>query len=111
MNLTGRPVHQKDTRDRSPDPARKAAVAHLPCCICDFYGLVQLSRTTVHHCIMGRYDTRREPDSETIPLCDGHHQARFDASKIAIHREPKEWRAKYGPDTDWVKWTDERIDA
>lgn len=91
------------------DPARLAAVAALPCCICHEYGMQQLSRTMVHHCIHGRYSTARAPDSMTIPLCDGHHQGDWDTSKIALHREPAAWKAAYGVDTDWISWTEERL--
>jgi hypothetical protein len=91
------------------DPARLEAVASLPCAICHEYGMRQLSRTQVHHCIHGRYGTRKSPDSMTIALCEGHHQGLRDTSKIALHREPTKWKAAYGPDTDWISWTEERI--
>lgn len=109
MNLTNRPIYQKQLPAKS-DPARLAAVAALPCCICNEWRLEQRSPTTVHHCIMGRGGNRRAPDCMTIPLCDGHHQGRFDASKIAIHRQPKAWREAFGPDTDWISWTETRIE-
>lgn len=86
-----------------------AAVAVMPCCICDFYGLQQMSRTTVHHVIHGRYSARKSPDTRTIPLCDGHHQGTFDTSKIALHREPDLWKAEYGEDTTWLKWVADRL--
>ena len=82
--------------------ARLAAVASLPCIICREYGFKQESRTQVHHCIHGRYSTKRAPDSMTIPLCEGHHQGLRDTSKIALHREPDRWRQEYGQDTDWI---------
>ena len=63
----------------------------------------QLSHTQVHHCIHGRYGTRKAPDSETMPLCEGHHQGLRDTTKIALHREPKLWKATYGNDTDWIR--------
>lgn len=90
------------------DPKHLAKVAMLPCVICDGWGMQQLSRTTVHHHIMGRYGTLKTPDGEAIPLCEGHHQGDFDTSKIALHRDPDMWRDHYGLDTDFVAAT---IDA
>ncbi len=91
------------------NPAHMAAVAELPCVICEFFQMVQLSPTQVHHCIHGRHSQRRAPDSMTIPLCEGHHTGLMDRSKIAIHRASKSWRTEYGADTDWISWTEERI--
>ena len=91
------------------DPARLAAVADEPCGICHEFGMQQISRTQVHHCIHGRYGTNRAPDRMTISLCEGHHQGLLDTSKIALHQEPNKWREQYGPDTDWLSWVDERI--
>lgn len=101
-------AHFKQPR-AAKDPARLAAVAALPCCICAEYGMAQNSPTQVHHCIHGRYSTARSPDSMTIPLCEGHHQGLIDTTKIAIHRGKKTWLDAYGPDTDWISWTEERI--
>ena len=103
-----RPVRQKQGKEPR-DPSRLAAVAGLPCCICYEYGLTQHSPTQVHHCIHGRFGTRRAPDNMTIPLCEGHHQGNRDASKIALHREPDEWKERYGEDTKWISWTEERL--
>lgn len=88
---------------------RLAALHDLPCCICHEYGLPQLSPTQAHHCIHGRYSTRRAPDEMTIPLCEGHHQGDFDTTKVALHRHPAEWRRAYGEDTRWISWADERL--
>lgn len=91
------------------DPIRLAAVASMPCCICEEYGEPQASPTQVHHCIHGRYSQHRAPDSMTIPLCEGHHQGLWDKTKIALHREPARWVQEYGKDTDWISWTEERL--
>lgn len=98
------------------DPEHLAAVAAMPCVICYEFDLPQLSRTTVHHCIHGRNaycrrakKRRRAPDKMTLPLCDGHHQGDFDKTKIALHREPEEWRRRYGKDVDWLSWVEERL--
>jgi hypothetical protein len=104
------------TEAEGADPKRMAKVAEMPCVICYEYNMVQLSRTTVHHCIHGRNgyrkrakNKRRAPDSMTIPLCDGHHQGDFDTSKIALHRQPYEWVKQYGKDVDWISWVEERL--
>ena len=91
------------------DPKRLDAVRALPCCICYEYGLPQLSPTAAHHCIHGRYSTRKAPDSMAIPLCEGHHQGLWDTSKIALHQRPSLWKKSYGMDTDWISWTEERL--
>ncbi|MGB1216176.1 MAG: Ref family recombination enhancement nuclease [Pikeienuella sp.] len=109
MNLSGKgPLGLKEPIE-GRDPKRLAAVAALPCCICSEWGFPQNSHTQVHHCIMGRYGTKRAPDRMTIPLCEGHHVGLMDISKIALHRSRKAWRESYGNDTDWISWTDERI--
>lgn len=108
MNLTGRQIFQKAPRE-GRDPDRLAEVAAMPCCICDEYGLTQVSPTQVHHCIHGRHGTRRAPDSMTIPVCEGHHIGDFDNTKVALHRQPAEWRRAYGDDTRWLSWVEERL--
>ena len=108
MNLSGKPPFQKQPKAK-PNPAYLAAVRKLPCCICDAFGEVQLSPTTAHHPIMGRGSTRRRPDETAVPICDGHHQGTFDRTKVAVHRQPKLWREKYGLDTDYIKPTQDRL--
>ena len=106
---TGRgPTGQKPPK-AEPRPDYLAAVRQLPCCICEAFGAVQTSPTTAHHPICGRGGTRRVPDEMAIPLCEGHHQGNFDTSKVAIHREPRKWGARYGPDTDWVAPTQDKL--
>lgn len=108
MNLSGKPPRQKAPK-QGKDPARLAAVAAMPCVICEEYFEHQRSRTQVHHCIHGRYGTKRAPDSMTIPLCEGHHQGDFDKTKLALHRRPDEWKDAYGLDTDWLSWVEARL--
>lgn len=84
-------------------------VRALPCCICQAFGEMQLSPSTAHHPICGRYGNRRTADEMAIPLCDGHHQGDFDKSKLAIHRDRAEWVEKYGPDTDYIAVTQDAI--
>jgi len=114
MNLMNRAIYQKDkeyrtARNSGADPIRIAAIHNQPCCICYEYGLTQNSLTQAHHCIHGRGGSRRTPDSMAIPLCEGHHQGLRDTTKVALHQSPKQWRAEYGPDTDWISWTEQRI--
>jgi hypothetical protein len=108
MNLLQRPVTTKPPKQKK-DPGHLGRVAELGCCICQEYGMQQLSATQVHHCIHGRYGFRKAPDHETIPLCEGHHQGNFDTSKIALHRAPHDWQVKYGPDTRWISWVEKRL--
>lgn len=103
------PLGLKPERE-GKDPVRLAKVAKLPCVICHEWNMPQLSPTQVHHCIHGRQGTRRAPDSMTIPLCEGHHIGMFDTSKIALHQAPAQWREEYGPDTDWIGWTEARLE-
>lgn len=84
------------------NPAHMGRVAELPCVICEFFQMVQLSPTQVHHCIHGRYSSRRAPDEDTLPLCEGHHQGLLDVTKLALHRHPERWEMTYGSDTDWL---------
>lgn len=102
------PLGFKEPR-QGPRPGRLAAVAGMPCCICHEYGLPQLSPTQVHHCIHGRHGTRRAPDTMTIPLCEGHHMGQFDTTKVAIHRDPADWKRAYGEDKRWISWVEERL--
>lgn len=91
------------------DPAYLARVRELPCCICEAFGEQQLSPGTAHHPIHGRYSGRKRPDRESICLCDGHHQGTFDHSKLAIHNGKEAWAEKYGPDTDYIAPTQDRL--
>ena len=103
----------KRRKKKPDDPARLEAVAQLPCVICVTWGMQQNSRTEVHHCKSGRYGTKRAPDAKTIPLCHSHHHRMRpipgDEDKLGYHNGQETWEAEYGPDTDWVKWTDDRI--
>lgn len=96
-------------RDNGKDPAYLSAIHDLPCVICHHFGEPQMSITQAHHTICGRGSNRRTPDRQAIPLCEGHHQGDFDTTKTPIHRQRAEWVRKYGPDTDWIAWTQEQI--
>lgn len=86
-----------------------AAIHELPCCICRAYGEPQLSPTQAHHTICGRFSQKRTPDRQAIPLCEGHHQGLWDDSKIAIHKGKRTWVEAYGPDTDYIAATQDKI--
>lgn len=109
MNLMNKPPLGLKASKEAKDPAYLARVRSLPCCICEAWGFVQLSDTTAHHTKCGRYGTRRTPDRQVIPLCDGHHQGDWDASKIAFHRDQTLWAENYGPDTDYIAATQDAL--
>lgn len=106
MNLTGQKQYQKPEKltpaEKKEGKDRMAAIAKGPCIVCYVERSEQLSRTTVHHLIHGRYGTLKNEDRKTIGLCDGHHQGNFDTSKIALHREPDRWKQRYGEDHEWM---------
>lgn len=87
-------------------------IRELPCCICKKFGEPQQSPTTAHHPIHDRHGTRKRLDEDAIPLCADHHQGLFNNGngKIAIHREPKLWREKYGPDWSYIDQTRKLIE-
>lgn len=110
--LTGKgPMGQKPARDPKDTPYLRR-VKTLPCCICENFGMVQTSPTDAHHTKSGRYGGRRTPDRQAIPLCKCHHQglrADRDKSKIAYHQNQAEWERLYGPDTDYIAQTQDRL--
>jgi hypothetical protein len=115
MNLTDRPIYQKGAKKTAKkasgkEPDYLAALHMLPGCICQAFGEVQSSLTQAHHTIHGRYSTRKTPDRQAIPTCEGHHLGLRDTSKIALHSQPDAWKAAYGLDTDYIAGTQEIID-
>lgn len=108
-NLAGKPPLGLKEPKAKADPAYLAKVRELPCCICEAFGEAQLSATTAHHPIHGRFSQRKTPDRMAIPLCDGHHQGSFDGSKIAVHAEPTKWKRLYGEDHEYSAITQDRI--
>lgn len=101
MNLSGRPIPQKPRRPKA-DPKRLDRVRAEDCIICQMFGEIQMSPTMAHHPIHGRFSQLKSPDAAAIPVCDGHHQANFDDSKIALHQSPDEWKDLYGRDVDYI---------
>jgi len=110
MSIIDRPPLGLKQPKAKRDPKRLARVAELPCVVCYFYGLPCSSPVQVHHCIHGRYSQARAPDSATIPLCEGHHQGEFDNTQLAVHRNKAEWELKFGPDTDFIEWTNKELE-
>jgi hypothetical protein len=94
-NLGGRPpLGQKAPKPIRGTDAAKAhmrAVAGLGCAVCG-------SRPVeVHHCISGRYGSRKVSDFDTLPLCVNHHRG-----ADGIHTDKAAWEALHGPDTDYL---------
>ena len=86
-----------------------ADVRRLPCVICDAFGFHQQSPTEAHHTICGRFGQDKTPDREAIPLCDGHHQGKFDRGRIAIHEDKALWQDHYGSDRDYIAITQDAV--
>ena len=91
------------------DPDYIHRIHNLPCCVCVAFGFEQTSRTEAHHTICGRYSQRKTPDRQAIPLCDGHHQAKYDKTKLAIHNGKKSWVDVFGLDTDYIAATQDEL--
>lgn len=108
MNLTGRQPFQKSPKAK-PNPAYLAKVRELPCVICEAFGEQQTSPTAPHHPIHDRFSTRKVPDEQAIPLCEGHHQGLRDTSKLALHQAPSQWRRLYGADHEYIAVTQDRL--
>jgi hypothetical protein len=89
---------------------RSDIIHRLPCIVCQEHFEVQQSPTEEHHLIHGRYSQHRVSAENTIPLCDGHHQGKFDLSKIALHRSPSAWKWKYGQDHKYLTATNREIE-
>jgi hypothetical protein len=97
VNLTGKgPLGLKGPKpERGTAKARAhiARVKSLPCVICQKPG-----PSDAHHCIVGRYGTRKASDFDVIPLCKDHHQD----GPEAIHNGKASWVAKHGPDHGYL---------
>ena len=109
MNLASRPPLGLKGAKAKPNPAYLKAVRELPCIICREFGEQQLSPTTAHHPVHGRFAQRKVPDEMAVPLCDGHHQGLWDDSKVALHKEPSKWKRLYGEDHEWVAPTQDAL--
>lgn len=101
-NLANRPPLGLKPAKEAPDPARMAKVKQLPCVVCG-----APPPSDAHHCICGRYGTRKAPDSMTIPLCKECHQD----GPQAIHRGKASWIARNGNDFEFLDAVNEQIEA
>ena len=101
-NLAKRPPLGQKKEKPLRSKAMLDKIRELPCAVCKEHGEVQMSPTTAHHPIHDRYGVYKRGDDWCVPLCDGHHQALFDDSKMAIHKGKQEWREMYGPDWSYA---------
>lgn len=89
---------------REEDPEHLAHIRTLPCWACAIDQRRQEFRTEPHHPRTGGKDGpgagQKAPDRDVIPLCGaGHH--RGDASGyISIHKNPIEFRQRYGTEAE-----------
>ena len=80
-----------------------ARVKELPCVVCGAYGV------DVHHCMSGRYGSRKASDFETIPLCPRHHRHEYGPS--AYHYSKAAWELEHGPDHGFIARTRKTIEG
>ena len=88
MNLTNRPIRQKEGKPRNGTAAglrHMGLVKLLPCVVCGKPG-----PSDAHHC---RSDGMMRDDFKTIPLCKLHHQG-----DEGYHTQKATWEARYGKD-------------
>ena len=119
-NLAGRPPLGLKGTTREPKQSRRqrqgkidraylADVRRLPCVICEAWGFRQQSPTEAHHTICARFGQDKTPDREAIPLCDGHHQGKFERGRIAIHEDKALWQDHYGSDREYIAITQDAV--
>lgn len=100
-----RKVSAKRKAYRASDEG-KAGLEHmrrvkmLPCMICQ-----APPPSDAHHCISGRYGTRKASDFETLPLCRACH---LDGPN-AIHRNKRAWEERHGPDHGFLILVDDLL--
>jgi hypothetical protein len=107
MKRKGKPRHT------AAEDAHLNEVAELGCIACEMDGHPG-TPAAIHH---PRRDENgngigasvRAPHEEGIPLCEGHHQGEVDTTKIAIHKEPTRFIARYGTEKDLVAKVRERL--
>lgn len=88
---------EKAARKREgKDPAHLAKVAQLRCICCGAWPV------EVHHPICGRYSQVKAPDRCALPVCDRHHQGKWDTRGPAIHKDRAAWVEEFGEDTDYI---------
>ena len=100
---------QMPKKDRIKDRTHLGKIKSLPCVICENFGFpVMAPPSDAHHTRCGNYGDRRRIDRRTIPLCKGHHRG-DESDKVPFHGQRKTWVELYGPDTDYIEMTLERI--
>lgn len=95
-NLTGRTIYPKPAkaeRGTAAGRAHMARVKELPCIICG-----HPPPSDAHHCISGRYGSRKVSDFDTISLCKSCHQE----GPRAIHQNKRLWEERNGLDTSYL---------
>lgn len=114
MNLMSKPPLGLKAPPLGKDPAYLEQVRKLPCAICWHFGMPQNSPTEAHHTKSGRYGSRKTPDRQAVPLCHSHHYKlrpyTGDADKIGFHNRQQTWERMYGPDTDYIAWTQDMVE-
>ena len=108
MNLANRPPLGLKEPKVAPDPAYLARVRTLSCVICEAFGEPQMTPTTAHHVIHGRFSQRKTPDRMAVPLCADHHQIGGNG-KVALHSEPTRWKRLYGEDHTYTAATQDKL--
>lgn len=108
MNLARRPPLGLKPDPVAKDMAYLARVRELPCCICEAFGEPQMTPTTAHHVIHGRFSQRKTPDRMAVPLCADHHQIGGNG-KVALHSEPTRWKRLYGEDHTYTAATQDKL--
>lgn len=84
-------------------------VRKLHCVICDEWCMIQTTPTEAHHPICGRFGTRKDDNTNVIPLCQCHHKGTAGSDKTAIHEGKETWVAAYGPDHHFIAPTQDKI--
>lgn len=98
-------------RRREPTAAESAymaRVAMLPCCVC---GCIPVE---CHHPRQGVYSgsAPRAPHWHVIPLCDRHHQGKFDIRGPAFHKGKETWSAfTLCEDWEYIAETQAKVEA
>lgn len=108
MNLARKPPLGLKAPKAFADPVYLARVRELPCCICEAFGEPQMTPTTAHHVIHGRFSQHKTPDRMAIPLCADHHQLGGNG-KVALHAQPEEWKRLYGHDHEYIAATQDKL--
>jgi hypothetical protein len=86
----------------------KNRVVRLGCWCCRKEGVAQVGPTKLHHIRAGYGGSQRASNWEVIPLCEGHHQgmlAPVDPLKLAFHKAPRTWQARYGTEVEILEAT------